>query len=95
MRFVKLKTHDDLDELVNSSIWQTLARSINTVITVLIASVCLFIFGSESIKLFSLAMIVGLICGAYSSIFIASQFWLYLRKKQPLKKVAVKPQSTP
>ncbi|MFC4306195.1 protein translocase subunit SecF [Cohnella boryungensis] len=95
MRFAKLKTNDDLDELVNSSIWQTLARSINTVITVLIASVCLFIFGSESIKLFSLAMIVGLICGAYSSIFIASQFWLYLRKKQPLKKVAVKPQSTP
>ena len=93
MRFAKLKTHADLDELVNKSIWQTLARSINTVITVLIASVCLFIFGSESIKLFSLAMIVGLICGAYSSIFIASQFWLYLRKKQPLKKVAVKPQS--
>jgi len=93
MRFTKLKTHADLDELVNHSIWQTLARSINTVITVLIASVCLFIFGSESIKLFSLAMILGLICGAYSSIFIASQFWLYLRKKQPIKKVAVKPQS--
>ncbi|WP_254450322.1 protein translocase subunit SecF [Cohnella herbarum] len=94
LRFAKIKTHADLDLLVNNSIWQTLARSINTVITVLIASVCLFIFGSESIKLFSLAMIFGLVSGAYSSIFIASQFWLYLKKKQPIKKVAVKPQST-
>ncbi|QMV43837.1 protein translocase subunit SecF [Cohnella cholangitidis] len=95
LRFAKLKTYADLDELVNNSIWQTLARSINTVITVLFAAGCLFIFGSESIKLFSLAMILGLVCGAYSSIFIASQLWLYLRKKQPIKKVAVKPQSTP
>jgi SecD/SecF fusion protein len=95
LRFAKIKTHADLDLLVNNSIWQTLARSINTVITVLIASVCLFIFGSESIKLFSLAMIFGLVSGAYSSIFIASQLWLHLKKKQPIKKVAVKPQSTP
>lgn len=95
LRFTKIKTHADLDLLVNNSIWQTLSRSINTVITVLIASVCLFIFGGESIKLFSLAMIFGLVSGAYSSIFIASQLWLYLKKKQPIKKVAVKPQSTP
>lgn len=86
LRFAKLKTPSDLDELVNRSIWQTLARSINTVVTVLIAAVCLFIFGSESIKLFSLAMIVGLASGAYSSIFIASQVWLYFKKKQPIKK---------
>ncbi|TFE30729.1 protein translocase subunit SecF [Cohnella luojiensis] len=95
LRFAKIKTAADLDALVNKSVWQTLSRSINTVITVLIASVCLFIFGSESIKLFSLAMIFGLVAGAYSSIFIASQLWLYLKKRQPIKKVAVKPQSTP
>ncbi|BBI32566.1 protein translocase subunit SecF [Cohnella abietis] len=94
LRFAKLKTSADLDALVNRSIWQTLARSINTVITVLIAAVCLFALGGESIKLFSLAMIFGLVSGAYSSIFIASQIWLYLKKKQPLKKVAVKPQGT-
>ncbi len=95
LRFAKIKTSADLDKLVNDSIWQTLARSINTVITVLLAAGCLFIFGGEPIKLFSLAMIFGLASGAYSSIFIASQLWLYLKKKQPLKKVAVKPQSTP
>ncbi|MEQ4481819.1 protein translocase subunit SecF [Cohnella silvisoli] len=95
LRFAKIKSGADLDRLVNDSIWQTLARSINTVITVLVAALCLFIFGSSSIKLFSLAMIFGLASGAYSSIFIASQLWLYLKKKQPLKKVAVKPQSTP
>ncbi|TVY04087.1 protein translocase subunit SecF [Cohnella terricola] len=93
LRFAKIKSHADLERLVNDSIWQTLARSINTVITVLIAAVCLFIFGGESIKLFSLAMIFGLASGAYSSIFIASQIWLFLKKKQPIKKVAVKPQS--
>jgi preprotein translocase subunit SecF len=95
LRFAKIKSSADLERVVNNSIWQTLARSINTVITVLLAAVCLFIFGSGSIKLFSLAMIFGLASGAYSSIFIASQMWLYLKKKQPLKKVAVKPQSTP
>jgi SecD/SecF fusion protein len=81
LRFAKLKNLDDLAELVNQSIWQTMTRSINTVVTVLIAAVCLFIFGSESIRLFSLAMIVGLISGMYSSIFIASQVWLVLKNK--------------
>ncbi len=94
LRFAKIKSHADLDKLVNDSIWQTLARSINTVITVLVAAVCLFIFGGGSIKLFSLAIIIGLASGAYSSIFIASQVWLYFKKKEPLKKVAVKPQSS-
>lgn len=95
LRFSKVKSHADLEKLVNDSIWQTMARSINTVITVLLAAGCLFIFGSESIKLFSLAMIFGLASGAYSSIFIASQLWLYFKKKQPIKKVAVKAPSTP
>lgn len=94
LRFTKIKSGADLDKLVNDSIWQTMTRSINTVITVLVAAICLFVFGSPSIQLFSLAMIIGLASGAYSSIFIASQLWLYLKKKQPIKKV-VKAPSTP
>lgn len=90
LRFSKLKTFDDLSELVNRSIWQTMTRSINTVITVLIAALCLFIFGSPAIRLFSLAMIFGLISGAYSSIFIASPIWLLL-KNRSLGSKAVKP----
>ncbi|MVO99642.1 protein translocase subunit SecF [Paenibacillus lutrae] len=80
LRFSKLKTPADLELMVHDSIWQTMARNINTVITVLIAAICLFIFGSESIKLFALAKIIGLTSGAYSSICIASPLWYMLKK---------------
>lgn len=81
LHFAKLKSFDDLSELVNRSIWQTMARSINTIITVLVGSLCLFIFGSPDIKMFSLAMTLGLISGGYSSIFIASPIWLLMKNK--------------
>ncbi len=81
LRFAKIKTPADLAALVNRSIWETLTRSINTVITVVFGALCLYIFGSESIRLFSLAILIGLIAGAYSSIFIASPIWLALRSK--------------
>ncbi|MDQ1912434.1 protein translocase subunit SecF [Paenibacillus sp. GD4] len=81
LRFAKLKSSEDLAKLLNDSIWQTMARNINTVITVLIAAVCLLIFGSESIKLFALAKLVGLTSGAYSSICIAGPLWYYFKNK--------------
>ncbi len=81
VRFAKLKTFSDLVALVNRSIWQTMTRSINTVVTVLFAATALFIFGSEAIRLFSLAMIIGLMCGVYSSIIIACPIWLLLKNK--------------
>lgn len=94
LRFAKIKSSEDLVSLVNNSVSQTMTRSINTVLTVAFAAICLFIFGSESIKMFSLAMILGLISGAYSSIFIASPLWLVLRKRAKPKK-NVKVQSAP
>jgi preprotein translocase subunit SecF len=81
VRFAKLKSFDDLAALVNKSTWQTMTRSINTMLTVLVGALSLFIFGSEAIRLFSLAMIIGLACGAYSSIFIASPLWLLMKNK--------------
>lgn len=94
IRFTKLRTDEDLADLVNKSIWQTMGRSINTVITVLIAALCLFIFGSESIKLFALAKIIGLTSGVYSSICLATPMWFLLkRKSMKSKKVAVAKQS--
>ncbi|MCM3272884.1 protein translocase subunit SecF [Paenibacillus elgii] len=81
LRFAKLKTPDDLANLLNDSIWQTMTRNINTVLTVLIAAVCLLILGSPSIQLFALAKIVGLTSGAYSSIFIAGPLWYDLKSK--------------
>jgi preprotein translocase subunit SecF len=94
LRFSKLKTASDVALLVNRSIWQTLTRSINTVITVVLAAACLFIFGSASIRLFSLAMIFGLLSGAYSSIFIASPLWLILRRNSVNKKTVKAPSAT-
>ncbi|MBR2569932.1 MAG: protein translocase subunit SecF, partial [Paenibacillus sp.] len=92
LRFAKVRNWDDLAHLVNDSIYQTLTRSINTVLTVLFAAACLFIFGSESIKMFSLAILIGLGFGAYSSIFIASPLWAVLKNKELKKpKAAAKP----
>ncbi|MEK0314453.1 protein translocase subunit SecF [Cohnella sp. 56] len=92
MRFAKVKTEEDLAKVVNDSISQTLTRSINTVLTVAFAAVCLFIFGSESIRMFSLAMIFGLISGAYSSIFIASPLWFWMKRRaKPAKPVKAQP----
>jgi preprotein translocase SecF subunit len=88
LRFAKIKTFDDLSRLVNTSIWQTMSRSINTGLTVLIAAAFLLIFGSESIRLFSLAMTVGLVIGVYSTVFIASQIWLILKYRSMQKKPA-------
>ncbi|WP_197255682.1 protein translocase subunit SecF [Paenibacillus dendritiformis] len=85
MRFAKIKNIHDLSRLVNDSIYQTLTRSINTVLTVLVAALCLFIFASESIRMFSLAILVGLAFGAYSSIFIASPLWVVLKSKEKNK----------
>ncbi|MEI7025280.1 protein translocase subunit SecF [Paenibacillus sp. y28] len=90
MRFSKTKTFEDLSKLVNDSIWQTMTRSINTVFTVFIATILLLIMGSESIKLFSLAMTFGLISGVYSSTFIAAQLWLLL-KRNSLKRASAAP----
>jgi preprotein translocase subunit SecF len=94
LRFAKRKSPSDLAELVNASISQTMTRSINTVITVFVAALCLYIFGGASIKLFSLAMLLGLVSGAYSSIFIASQLWLILKLKQKPKSAAKSPAAT-
>ncbi|MFH1193622.1 MAG: protein translocase subunit SecF [bacterium] len=65
-------THDNFSELVAASLKQTLARSLNTTITTLLALVAIYIFGGNSTKMFALALIIGIVSGAYSSIFIAS-----------------------
>jgi len=58
-------------DLINESINQTLGRSINTSVAVLLLVVCLFLFGGDTTKAFSLALVIGVIAGAYSSVFIA------------------------
>jgi preprotein translocase subunit SecF len=82
LRFGKQKSYEDLKILVNKSVSQTLMRSLYTAFTVFVAAFFLLIMGGESIKMFSLAMVIGLLFGAYSSIFIASPLWLLLKKRQ-------------
>ncbi|WP_052947482.1 protein translocase subunit SecF [Aneurinibacillus tyrosinisolvens] len=81
LKHAKLKTVQDIEDVVNHSISQTLARSINTVLTVLICALALYIFGGQEIRNFTLALIIGLTFGAYSSIFIASQIWVSWRER--------------
>jgi SecD/SecF fusion protein len=85
----KVKTVEDLQFIVNQSLQQTFTRSINTVLTVVIAVVALLIFGSSSITNFLIALLVGLVCGTYSSLFIAAQLWLIWKGKQLNKKLEV------
>jgi protein-export membrane protein SecD/preprotein translocase SecF subunit len=86
----RLKTVEDIEEVVNKSLRQTMGRSVNTVLTVVIAVIALLIFGSESILNFSIALLVGLIAGTYSSVFIAAQLWLVLKKRELKKKGTIK-----
>lgn len=87
----KIKRIEDLEDLVNVSIRQTFLRSINTVVTVLIASVALLILGGEGIRNFALALTVGLFFGMYSSIFISAQMWV-LWKEFEFKRKKAKPE---
>ncbi|MGG6313589.1 protein translocase subunit SecF [Paenibacillus macerans] len=87
LRFGKQKTRQDLINLVNQSVSQTIMRSLYTALTVFVAAFFLFLLGGESIRMFSLAMVIGLLFGAYSSIFIASPLWFVLKSKQKAKPV--------
>lgn len=77
----RLKKRDSYEDMVDKSVWQSMERSVKTSLTVLIALFAIFILGGASTKVFALAMIIGVISGAYSSIFIASQIVVELRKK--------------
>lgn len=75
-----------LEEMINESLNQTLSRTLLTSLTTLMAIVPLFILGSEAIKDFSLALIIGIIIGTYSSIYIASPILVWWNKKWPFIK---------
>ncbi|MEH7112048.1 protein translocase subunit SecDF [Neobacillus niacini] len=86
----RLKTFEDIADVVNVSVRQTLTRSVNTVFTVLITVLAMTIFGSESIRNFNIAMLVGLVTGVYSSIFIATNLWVVLKARELKKKGTIK-----
>jgi preprotein translocase subunit SecF len=63
---------EPFDAIVNHSLLQTMGRSINTSLTVIITLTALLLFGGESIRVFVLALLIGIVSGTYSSIFNAS-----------------------
>ncbi|MDO8493048.1 MAG: protein translocase subunit SecF [bacterium] len=76
---LKLRKFKDFTETVGKSIEQTLSRSINTSLAVILTLVALLWFGSESVRYFCLALIVGIFCGTYSSILLASPLLVVLQ----------------
>ncbi len=78
----KLNRKESNDVLVNLSVKESFKRSINTSITTLAAVVTLYIFGVEDIKVLALPLIIGIIAGTYSSLFIASPLWYIFTKER-------------
>ncbi|WP_426551340.1 protein translocase subunit SecDF [Bacillus pumilus] len=89
MKKRKPKTIEDLSYIVNLSLQQTFTRSVNTVLTVLVVVIALLIFGSASITNFSIALLVGLLTGVYSSLYIAAQIWLMWKGREMKKPVKI------
>ena len=84
------QTPEMLAEVANRSLTQTLSRSINTSITTFIMVFMLFLFGVASIREFALPLMAGLICGAYSSICIATELWYVMKVHLGKNKVSNK-----
>lgn len=86
----RIKTYQDILDVANTSIRQTLGRSVNTVLMVVLTVICLMIFGSESIRSFSVALTVGLLVGTLSSIYIAAPLWVEFKHRELKKKGVIK-----
>ena len=80
---IKADPDRSINEVVDEAVNQSLTRSINTTLTTLLPLVAIFLFGGQTLKFFALALIIGFILGAYSSIFIASTLlaWWRINKK--------------
>ena len=76
----KMGSRADLTEIVNDSITQTLTRSIYTSLTTFVMVAVLYIMGVSSIREFALPLMVGIVCGAYSSVCITGSLWLVMKR---------------
>lgn len=84
---LKIYAGQSIEFVVNTSITQTLVRSLNTSLTVLFVLLALLLFGGETIRYFVLALFIGIIAGTYSSIFVASPILVIWQKWTSAKKV--------
>lgn len=80
---ISIDPNRPINEIVDESVMQTLSRSINTTLTVLLTLFSIFLFGGDTLKTFALCLIIGFTAGAYSSIFIASTLLAWWRETHP------------
>jgi preprotein translocase subunit SecF len=90
---VRLNKRENFVDLINRSINQTLSRTILTSGLTFLAVLSLFLFGGEVIHGFSFALVVGVIIGTYSSIFIASPIVVFFQKRWPGSSAAARPKT--
>lgn len=88
---MKLHRRANFADTVNASLLQTLGRSIYTVATTLFTLTALAVFATDSIRVFAIAMIIGIVLGAYSSIFNASQIVVVWERYSARKRAAASP----
>lgn len=78
---LQLRNEKPSADMVNRSLNETLMRTINTGLTTLLVVVSLLLFGGETIRDFMIVLLVGIVVGAYASVFLASPIWLWWRLK--------------
>ncbi|HEY9762754.1 MAG TPA: protein translocase subunit SecF [Trichocoleus sp.] len=78
---IQLNPGKHINEIVDDAVNQTLGRSINTTLTTVLTLGAIFLFGGQTLKFFALALIIGFVSGAYSSIFIASTLLALWRER--------------
>ncbi len=72
---------ESFEDIADRSIWQTMGRTINTTLTTMFTIGMVFILGVPSLRDFTLPLLIGIISGAYSSIFLSSSLWAFFRKR--------------
>jgi preprotein translocase SecF subunit len=83
---MKFQKKEGFANVVNKSIWQTMARSVNTSLTTLFVILSLYIMGVTAIKDFAFPIMIGIIAGTYSSVFMSGNIWVYLKENFAKKK---------
>lgn len=83
----RLHRKEAFETIVNKSVKETMGRSLNTTITTLVVLVVLWIMGVESIKIFTIPIVVGVLAGFYSSVFLSANFWVFFKKLRKDKNV--------
>ncbi len=88
---LKEKRHDQtIEEIVNLSITQTFTRSVNTSLTTFVMVLILYIMGVSSIREFALPLMVGIVCGTYSSVCLAGSLWFEMNRRREKALAAAK-----